>query len=121
MGDISVLCFVCSEIYRVKLKFSFSNLQFTIAVVMMALAISAQAAIVPLAYSLPYGAPYAAYQYSPYQYNPLAYTAQSLPLTYAAAPAIQYEYAPAIRSYPGAPAFAELRSPATIIPVAAEG
>lgn len=87
---------------------------------MMALAISAQAAIVPLAYSLPYGAaPYAAYQYAPYQYNPLAYTAQSLPLTYAAAPALQYEYAPAIRSYPGA--FAELRSPATIIPVAAEG
>lgn len=90
---------------------------------MMALAISSQASIVPLAYSLPYAAPYqySPYQYASYQYNPLAYTAQSLPLTYAAAPAIQYQYAPALRSYPEVQAFAELRSPATIIPVAAEG
>lgn len=85
---------------------------------MMALAVSAQAAFVPLAYSLPYGAPY---QYAPYQYSPLSYTAQSLPLTYAAAPAIRYEYAPAIRSFPEVQTFAELRSPAAIIPVAAEG
>lgn len=93
---------------------------------MMALAISTQASVVPLAYSLPYTAPYqyASYQYSPYQYaplqyGPLSYTARSLPLTYAAAPAIQYEYAPALRAYPEA--VAELRSPAAIIPVAAEG
>lgn len=89
---------------------------------MMALAISAQAGYVPLAYSLPYATPYqyAPYQYAQYQYAPLSYTAQSLPLTYAAAPAaFNYGYAPALRTYPET--FAEYRSPAAIVPVAAEG
>lgn len=95
--------------------------QFTIAVVMMALAVSAQASIVPLAYSLPYAA--APYQYAaaPYQYSPLAYTSRSLPLQYAPAIQYNYEYAPALRAYPDIQTYAELRSPATIIPVAAEG
>lgn len=95
-----------------------NHFQFTIAVVMMALAVSAQAALLPLSpYSLPYSLPYAA----PYQYAPLSYTAQSLPLTYAAAPALHYEYAPTLRAYPDVHTYAELRSPAAIIPVAAEG
>lgn len=87
---------------------------------MMALAVSAQAGyapIAPLAYSLPYAAPY--------QYAPLSYTARSLPLTYAAAaPAFynyNYDYAPAIRAYPAINTYAELRSHAAIVPVAAEG
>ncbi|XP_037040243.1 adult cuticle protein 1-like [Bradysia coprophila] len=98
-------------------------MKFTIAVVMMALAVSAQAGyapIAPLAYSLPYAAPY--------QYAPLSYTARSYPLAYAAAPTYaaapafyNYEYAPAIRAYPEINTYAELRSPATIVPVAAEG
>ncbi|KAG4073785.1 hypothetical protein HA402_001009 [Bradysia odoriphaga] len=92
-------------------------MKFTIAVVMMALAVSAQAGLAPfapLAYSLPYAAPY--------QYAPLSYTARSLPLAYAAAPAFyNYEYAPAIRAYPEINTYAEIRSPAAIVPVAAEG
>ncbi|KAJ6632680.1 Adult cuticle protein 1 [Pseudolycoriella hygida] len=81
-------------------------MKFAIAVVILALGVFAQAGYVPLAYNLPYAAPYA----------PLSYTARSLPLTYAAAPAIHYDYAPAVHTY------AELRTPAAaIIPVAAEG
>lgn len=85
---------------------------------MMALAVSAQAVILPLTYSLPYTAPI---------YSPLSYTARSLPLTYAAAPLplqYDYQYAPAIRTIPDINQYyaaAELRSPAAIIPVAAEG
>lgn len=90
---------------------------------MMALAVSVQASIVPLTYSLPYAA--APLSYAQLPYAPLSYTARSLPLAYAAAPApaIQYEYAPALRAYPEVQysAVAELRSPAAIIPVAAEG